>query len=167
MKRIFSVLAFLALSAAATTTAQAQGAQADPEAEVRAVIDRLFDGMRAQDTTVMRSTIHPSARLQSVGATREGTAVLRQDSVDAFIRSIAGAAGRTLDERLRDVEVRVDGNLATVWAPYAFYLDGNLSHCGVNAFQLFRGAEGWKITQIIDTRRRQGCAEIPPAAPRQ
>lgn len=56
---------------------------------------------------------------------------------------------------------RTGSALATVWAPYAFYLDGRLSHCGVNAFQLIRRPQGWRIVSLIDTRRTEGC-EIPP-----
>ncbi|HFA51249.1 MAG TPA: hypothetical protein ENJ95_19730 [Bacteroidetes bacterium] len=32
-----------------------------------------------------------------------------------------------------------------------------MSHCGVNAFHLFKSREGWKITQVTDTRRRNNC----------
>ncbi|TAK42505.1 MAG: hypothetical protein EPO28_07185 [Saprospiraceae bacterium] len=37
-----------------------------------------------------------------------------------------------------------------------------MSHCGVNAIQLFKSAEGgWKIIHITDTRRREGCRTEP------
>jgi hypothetical protein len=42
---------------------------------------------------------------------------------------------------------------------YAFYLDDQFSHCGVNAFQLVRMEAGWQIIQITDTRRRE-CAWV-------
>ncbi|MBI5914693.1 MAG: nuclear transport factor 2 family protein [Bacteroidetes bacterium] len=38
-----------------------------------------------------------------------------------------------------------------------------MSHCGVDAFQLFKGENGWKITQISDTRRRENCQTEPAA----
>ena len=57
--------------------------------------------------------------------------------------------------------VQVDGNLASVWVEYSFYIGPRLSHCGVDAFQLARDASGWKIVAIADTRRRLGCSEIP------
>ena len=65
-----------------------------------------------------------------------------------------------LDERLLEVETRVSGGLATIWATYAFYADTSFSHCGVDAFQLARTTEGWKIIQVADTRQREGC-DIP------
>ena len=53
--------------------------------------------------------------------------------------------------------MRIDGPLAVVTVDYTFYAGPRLSHCGIDAFQLFRGPEGWKIFQLTDTRRRTGC----------
>ena len=53
--------------------------------------------------------------------------------------------------------IDVDANLATLWAPYEFHLGGELSHCGIDAFQLARTADGWQILQIAYTRRTEGC----------
>jgi hypothetical protein len=44
-------------------------------------------------------------------------------------------------------------------AEYAFYVGERLSHCGVDAFQLFKGPDGWRIFEIADTRRSEGCEE--------
>jgi hypothetical protein len=53
--------------------------------------------------------------------------------------------------------VLIDGNLASVWTDYKFYIGEKFSHCGVNSFQLFKGDDGWKIIYIIDTRRKDNC----------
>ena len=55
--------------------------------------------------------------------------------------------------------MRVDDALASVWVPYTFYVDGRISHCGANSIELLRRAEGWKIKQISDTRRTDGCPD--------
>ncbi len=57
--------------------------------------------------------------------------------------------------------MRRDGRLATAWMQYAFYLEDDLHHCGVNAFQLVRLDDGWVAFSIADTRREQVC-EAPP-----
>jgi len=46
-----------------------------------------------------------------------------------------------------------------VWAPYTFYLNERISHCGVNSIELLQDASGWKITQISDTRRTVECPD--------
>lgn len=126
------------------------------EEEVLAVVQRLFDGMRAADSSMVRSTLHPEARLVSVGEGESGP-VLRSEAIDGFVTAVGSPHEEIWDERLGDPEVRVDGRLATVWVPYAFYLGDDFSHCGVDALQLFQGPAGWKIFQIADTRRREEC----------
>ena len=42
--------------------------------------------------------------------------------------------------------VMIDGDVAIVWAPYSFEVDGALSHTGVDVFNLLRTEDGWKVT---------------------
>lgn len=129
-------------------------AQTTAEQEVLAVVTRMFDGMRAQDTAMIRSTLFNDVRLLTTG-TREGKPVARVEGMDGFIQSIAKATGK-LDEKIMSPEVRIEDNLATVWVRYEFYFNEKYSHCGVDAFQLVKTDAGWKIATIADTRR-QSC----------
>ncbi|NIP60095.1 MAG: DUF4440 domain-containing protein, partial [Gemmatimonadetes bacterium] len=143
----------LALGRAGPTWSQELDRPGD--GEPLAAVEALFDAMHAKDTTAMRALFHPEARLMSAG-TEGGAPALRSVPIDDFIRAVGGAEGSLLEE-LRDPEVRVDGRLGSVWVGYDLYRNGEFSHCGVDAFQLFRSPEGWKIIQITDTRRREGC----------
>jgi hypothetical protein len=138
----------------------APAAAQDAQAEVRAVVDRMFDAMRARDTTAFRAALHPDFRLV-LTSFREGQPSHRVVPGDAFVASI-GRATSQLDERIANVEVRIDDNLATVWNDYAFYVDGVLDHCGVDAFTLVRTTEGWKVVHVADTQRREDCQDLPP-----
>ena len=132
-------------------------AQQDEEAAVLAVVERMFDAMRAGDSTALRDLLHPSA----TGATtfvRDGVPTIqREASMDGFVQAVGTPHEAIWDERIGDPEVRIDGPLATVWTPYAFYAGDQFSHCGVDAFQLFKGETGWKVFHVADTRRREGC----------
>jgi hypothetical protein len=146
------VLAVVVCAGAATPAA----AQQTDEQAVRAVIDRLFDGMRARDTTMIRSVFAEQAQFYGLG--QDGG--VRIDTPTAFITSISRApAGLVLDEVLHDVEVRVDGPLATVWTYYDFFAGADFSHCGYDAFQLLKTRGEWKIVALADTRRREGCRQ--------
>jgi hypothetical protein len=80
--------------------------------------------------------------------------------VDGWLSGVANSAKRW-DERVFDVQVRVDGNMAQVWAPYTFYLDGKIRHCGIDAIELLFDGSAWRVTQLSDTQRREGCREVP------
>ncbi|HEY0036281.1 MAG TPA: nuclear transport factor 2 family protein [Longimicrobium sp.] len=155
------ILALIPVLLAALAGASPAAAQTPAEQEVQQAVVRLFDGMRAGDSTVVRAAFHPQARLNSVGV-RNGTVVLRNDSVGAFVRAVGTPHTEVWDERISNMQVRVDGELATAWMDYAFFAGERFSHCGVNAFQFVKVAEGWQILQITDTRRAE-CPNIPGA----
>src|ERR1044071_2033677 len=99
------------------------------EREVMAVVQQLFDGMRARDTAKMRATLHPEARLVSAG-TRDGAPAIQVEAAAAWVAGVARARpGAVLDERISNPVVHVDAGLASVWVKYQFYLDDKLSHC--------------------------------------
>ena len=139
---------------AGPASAQPDPGSARPVEAVRAAVAQLFDGMRARDTTAVRAVLHPEARFSTV--TRAGeTHALQPGDPDAFVAALA-ASTVTWDERLGEVDVRVDDGLATAWMAYRFYAGDRFSHCGVNAMQLVQDAAGWRILNLVDTRR-QGC----------
>ncbi|MEO8478805.1 MAG: nuclear transport factor 2 family protein [Gemmatimonadota bacterium] len=149
--------AFLfALVIAAPVAAQvAPRAAADgPEAyAVVAVAKRLFDGMRAHDSTMIASAFAPGAKM--TGVPPAGRPVDFQ-SVTGFVVQ-AGRSGLPWDEQIYDPEIRVDGDLATLHVFYTFSLGEKFSHCGIDVMWLIRTPEGWQISALADTRRSSGC----------
>ena len=135
------------------STAHAQS----EEREVMDAVVYLFNSMREADTTAVRAAFVPGALLHTVVEIDGRAARPKSLSLDAFLASVGKQQAGALDERIMFDMVRVDGKLASVWAPYLFNLNGQLSHCGVNAIQLVKTAPGWKIHSIIDTRQKEGC----------
>ncbi len=133
-------------------------AQTVDTSAVTAPIRALFDGMRQTDSTVMRSAFHPDATLRTTQARPGSEPSITETPIATFLASIAGA-GVYLDEQLTDTTLHIDGPLATAWTPYRFYVGGEFSHCGVNAFTLVKTDDTWRILHVVDTRRREDCAE--------
>ena len=128
------------------------------EAEVQKAVDTFFESFHQRDTVRLRAMLAPDVTLHSIGADREGNPVMRAEPMDTFLASIARIPDTVqILEKLLDYQVRVDGNMAHAWTPYAFYLDGAFHHCGVNSFQLYHDGEAWRILHIADTRRVEGC----------
>lgn len=154
MRPGWAVLAILIGLAPAPLRAQ------DTKAEVIAVVQRLFDAMRAKDTVALWAVFSPEAMLTGPARGSQGHVVVRVVPVARFIAGVVGTAAH-LDEQFWEPEVHLADDLAAVWAPYAFYTDGTLTHCGVDAFVLIRTDTGWRIIHAADSRRREACTGPP------
>jgi hypothetical protein len=147
MKLLFLILTI------STTTIYAQ----NDEAAVKQTINNLFQGMKNSDTALIRSAFSTSAVLQTINKNREGKISVTPELLDSFLVSIAKPHNEVYDERISFETIKIDAELAIVWAPYQFYLGDQFSHCGTDSFQLVKIDGQWKIQYLIDTRRRLGC----------
>lgn len=133
--------------------------QTDAEYEVKYAIETFFEGFHKSDSLKMKSVMHPQMSLQSIQADQEGKEVLMTEKVSRFLKIVTQYAKvQNWEEELLSFKFNIDGKLAQVWVPYHFYLNGMLSHCGANSFQLMKENEDWKIISILDTRRKN-CAD--------
>ncbi len=83
--------------------------------------------------------------------------------IEGWFKGIGSAPDTLLlDERLGPPEIRVDGNLASMWVYYEFYAGDNFSHCGVDSIQFGRTDDGWKIILLSDSKRRADCSKSLP-----
>lgn len=130
-----------------------------------ATVQRLFDAMRTRDTAAMRQIFDPNARLYGLRTRRDSSMVVQVVSGSDFIGAVAASSsGPVWNERMFNAEARVSGALATVWAEYDFHAGTEFSHCGVDAVQLARIGENWRIVSIADTFVRTGCPSRPAPA---
>jgi hypothetical protein len=138
-------------------------AQAADSVAVLTVVERLFDAMAQRDTAAARGLLVPGSRFVSVRGDSAGAGP-RVASDTAFLRSLAAGRAR-LRERIWSPTVQLRGPLATVWAPYDFHVDGQRTHCGVDAFTLIRADAVWKIAGIAYTVVRRTCTASPLGPP--
>lgn len=133
--------------------------QTEEEYKVKYAIETFFDGFHQSDSLRMKSVMYDNMTLQSIQPNKVGEEVIMNQNTSGFLKLVAQYAKlRNWEEELLSFEYKIDGNLAQVWCPYNFYLNGMLSHCGANSFQLFYTDEQWKIVSILDTRRKN-CGE--------
>ena len=158
MKKI-CFLFLLAYSTFATAYAQ-QKVAAIPTMDKKAIEAtalKMFAGMRASDSAMVRSVLAPGARLVSVGTAPDGDVKTTEMPFGKFLTAIGTPHAEVWDERISNGKAEVDGDLGTYWCQYAFYVGNKFSHCGVDAFQLIRTKKGWQIFQVTDTRRKENC----------
>lgn len=122
--------------------------------EIRNTIETFFEGFHHRDTILLHQVCADKLILQSIEENVTGNK-LTEEPQKFFYRSIASMP-QTLkyNEQILSYAIQVDGTMGHAWTPYEFYLNGKLSHKGVNAFTLFKEKDRWKIIYIIDTRRK-------------
>lgn len=139
-------LVFMILFSTVYTRAQNQ--------EVQKTIENFFVAFHAKDTVKLKSVCSDKMMLQSIMEGPKGSK-LSDESSSEFYNSIATIpATFDFQEKILSYSIQVDGAMAHAWTPYEFYINGKLSHKGVNAFTLFKEKEDWKIIYLIDTRRK-------------
>ena len=119
-------------------------------------VDALFDAMAKHDVEASRKLIVPGASFVVVKP--DGAVAMEHDT--DYLDSLA-THKEAFRERIWNAQVTVQGDIAQVWAPYDFHLDGKLSHCGIDSFSMVRTAEGWRVAGVSYTVRKVGCAPSP------
>jgi len=130
----------------ATLAATSVLAHSAEEQAVLAPIHAMFDGMSKRDAAAIKAPTLP-----------RGTMVLMRDgkpaqmTFDAFADRVGKPGKNQIEERIHDPLVRIDNDLAVVWAPFDFLVDGKVDHCGTDLFNLVRVDGKWLIASVADT----------------
>ena len=149
----------LAVAASLSLHAPVLRAQAADRDAILATVQKVFDAMRTRDTALLSQAFDSTARL--VGVSNRGTPSVSLTAPSQFGAAINRApAGDVWHERIYDPEVKIDGTVAQVWAYYTFHRNTTFSHCGVDAFMLVKVGTAWRITQLADSRRMEGCSHM-------
>ena len=127
------------------------------EDSIKAVINKMFTGMKNSDTVLVKSCFTETAFMQTFEKNKEGKTIITTDSPSDFAKIIATIPAGAADEQIIFKDLKIDGPMAAVWAPFKLYFNGKFYSCGVNSFQLVRLNNEWKIQYILDTRRRNNC----------
>ena len=144
----------IAAIGAVTVLALPQQARAQQdEAQVLATVQRFFDSMTAKDTAAARQILVMDATYYSVREDDSGT-MMRGSTNQEYVEQLATTTD-DLQEMMWDPQVMVHEGIAVVWTPYEFHVNGEFSHCGVDAFSLVRVDGQWKIAGIVYTVERE------------
>jgi hypothetical protein len=129
---------------------------ASDEAAVMAPIDAMFAGLAARDAAAISAQLRSEGSATVANEKADGTRSIRHLTWPEFTAGIKPGPEK-YEERLSMPAIEIDGDIAMVWAPYTFFVDGKAQHCGVDHFDLVRDAGGWKILNITWSQRTTGC----------
>jgi hypothetical protein len=156
MKYSFSILVLFFVMIAAIPTR----AQTNPD-EIKEVITRLFNGMEKGDSAKVHSVFAEQVTMATISRDKNnGPRMSHESSIDGFLKAVGSPHPEIYYEEIWNLKIQIDGDFAQAWCDYAFYIGNKFSHCGVDAFHLHKGKDGWKIFHLADTRRKENC-DIP------
>ncbi len=119
------------------------------EQAVLAPLTALFEGMTKRDAEAIKKPLLTGGTMVLM---RDGKPV--QLTFDAFADQVGKPGKARIEERIHDPLVRIDHDLAVVWAPFEFLVDGKVDHCGTDLFNLVRIDGKWLIASVADTGRK-------------
>ena len=134
--------------------------QTEEKEAVMKVVTNVFEAMRSSDSTLLKACFVENPNTFTVFRTKQGETKFLTDKFQKWVDAVGTPKEDIWNEPIWNEKVEIDGDLASVWVDYAFYLNDQFSHCGVDAFHLVRLEGDWKIFHLVDTRRRSSC-EIP------
>ena len=114
----------------------------------------MFDGMAKRDAAAIKKPLLPGGGMVLM---RDGKPT--QMTFDAFADAVGKPGKSQIEERIHDPLVRIDNDLAVVWAPFDFLVDGKVDHCGTDLFNLVRADGKWLIASVADTGRKDCAAK--------
>ena len=149
------IASLLMALAAQTTSTKLPPAKAlpPPSAEEQAVlapVNELFAGIAAKDAARILAAAQAEGRLTAIP---EGKP-LRSLTWTEYAARFKPGEGPALEERLVGTPaIEIDGDAALVWSPYEFLVDGKVTNCGIDHFDLVRVAGQWKVLNVTWTQR--------------
>ncbi|NKB32869.1 MAG: DUF4440 domain-containing protein [Pseudomonadales bacterium] len=135
-------------------------AQEEEREAVLETVQKFFTSIETRDRDLLESILVPDSLNISVRELVDGEARFSVMSYEEVVTALT-RPGRDAKERSWDETVLIQGNIAVVWTPYDFYVDGEFSHCGIDSFQLIKRDGQWLISNSSWTLETEDCPESP------
>ena len=155
--KIISKVIGIALLLFASLASNAQ--QSHPEyAAVKLVIENFFESINTGNGELLASLEVEGAQIFNI---REDTVGKYEFVERSWFSAEYFSSDSQFTERYWDEELLISDTLAIFWAPYDFHIDGEFSHCGIDALNLIKIDGEWKIGHAMWTIQRPGCEASP------
>ncbi|NVE95917.1 hypothetical protein [Altererythrobacter lutimaris] len=167
MKRTWTIVAALGLASGALANDHSDAA-VEERADVIAAADAFFEALRDPDKTALADELLAEAVIFVHDRRDPDNArtmiVPAGTHLEAWLTSAAG-----VDEYMNYESVLIDGDMAHVWGPYVFLLNGTPTHCGINSMSMVKTEDGWKVGNTSFTMTAvEECATLgAPEVPAQ
>jgi Putative lumazine-binding len=149
MGSALKIVTAIAVSVAiAASTASAAAPDVAEKKAVLASFQAMLDGLGKRDKAAMSAHMLPGG---SATLMRKGKPM--QMSFEALTDRLSEPGKETREERVHDAVVMIDDDVAIIWAPFEFLIEGKVDHCGRDIASMVRVDGQWLIAYIEDNGR--------------
>lgn len=157
--KVIGILSLLLLAA------QANAEEKHPEHDaVMKMVDLFFEAVNTSDAALMEQINLSDGMTHSIREQENGHWTVRARP-QSYGMDPANYGPEKIMERYWDPTVLINDQIAVFWAPYDFYIDGEFSHCGIDAMNLLKVDDEWKFTNNSWSVQRTGCIRHPDGPP--
>jgi hypothetical protein len=163
---LIAIMAFLAACGGPARRPQhlVEGHQPGEEAAVLEALDRYVTAISETDLEAQAAMQTPDGMTYQ-WRPAEGGGMHITARPNSYWTDPSRDDGRVYRERYWSPTVMIRGGIAVVWAPYEFWIDGEISHCGVDVFDFVKIDGEWHVSNAMWTVEPEACAELRPAEP--
>jgi len=121
----------------------------------RATAYSMMISMYRGDTDMIDAVFKENGTLRRISA--DGT--VSGDGLKGWRDRVGTFEIGQVNEEIFDLKIEQFDNLATVWAPFVIYVNGEIAGCGVNHLAMVREGESWRVATGMDVQApKESCA---------
>ena len=125
------------------------------KAQIFATLDATFTALESGDPAALLAQVFPEGRVSAAGTLPGRETGLRLSSFAEYAARME--PGKGFREQIFDPEIRVDGDVAMVWAFFTIERAGKIVSCGYDHFDLVKQNTAWKIMNLTFSTRTTAC----------
>jgi ketosteroid isomerase-like protein len=166
MRVLRTLLAALLGASSALASAETIVPEMNPVAQGAAA---FLEALGSDDRNALAAHMVPEAVIFIHDQMYPGAPEIRTVAVADFLTGHLENTAR-IQETMNFASIEVSGDMAHVWGPYRFMVEGVTTHCGINSLSMMRNAQGmWQVANISFTMiGPEHCDHInAPEAPTQ
>src|SRR5687767_9228198 len=122
----------------------------DERIQILAAANALLRALDKGTSRELEALVDPAGRMVIIDRTKASETIhtlpMRQ-----FIAELPSHKDR-LAERIGNPTLMQRGGLAQVWAPYTFWINDKVSHCGIDNFTMVKREGRWIVSDLSYTR---------------
>lgn len=135
-------------------------AKSEDSLAILAVMQKTFDAVASGELKDWKAIQLPQGTTLSILRSGDPSADYRLKIArnEDFIANLRPDERQFVERWTSEPKIMVHGPIAVVWGKYEFLIDGEFSHCGVDAVDLVKLEGQWKIANFMWTVEKGSCS---------